>query len=142
MVSLVTHPPSHEHLQETDSTDDSDLSVSEGGQSTQTISMSPLYYATWLGLTDSMDILLRSKLYSIDEQGTFGRTPLAAACERGNLEAVKKLLDNDADFEIAGDNEQAPLHAAACNGHVEILKLLLEKGAKIHSGYDGSKTPL
>ncbi|KAF3029392.1 hypothetical protein E8E15_009450 [Penicillium rubens] len=122
--------------------DNSDLSVFKDGQPAQTLSMSPLYYAAWLGLTDTMDLLLRSNKYSINEQGKFGRTPLVAACERGNLEAVVKLLDSGADLEIAGDNEHTPLQAAACNGHAEVVKLLLEKGLNTHNGSDGSKTPL
>lgn len=124
------------------SADDPDLSTSKDGQTTQTTSMSPLYYTTWLGMIDTMDLLLQSKECPIDEQGNFGRTPLSAACERGHIDAVKKLLDNDADLEIAGDNEHTALHTAACNGHAEIVKLLLEKGAKIHNGSNGSKTPL
>ncbi|CAI7614169.1 unnamed protein product [Penicillium viridicatum] len=122
--------------------DDPDLSISKDGQTTQTTSMSPLYYATWLGLTDTMDLLLQSEKCSIDEQGNFGRTPLSAACQRGRLDAVKKLLDNNAGLKIAGDNGHTPLHTAACSGHAEVVKLLLEKGAKIHNGSDGSKTPL
>ncbi|KUM59493.1 hypothetical protein ACN42_g7648 [Penicillium freii] len=122
--------------------DDPDLSISKDGQTTQTTSMSPLYYATWLGLTDTMDLLLQSEKCSIDEQGNFGRTPLSAACQRGRLDAVKKLLDNNAGLEIAGDNGHTPLHTAACSGHAEVVKLLLEKGAKIHNGSDGSETPL
>ncbi|KAJ5963696.1 uncharacterized protein N7479_003572 [Penicillium vulpinum] len=124
------------------SKDDSDMSVSEDGRTTQTTSMSPLYYATWLDLTDTMDLLLRSKECPIDEQGNFGRTPLVAACERGNLEAAKKLLNNGANLDIAGDNEHTPLHTAACNGHVDIVRMLLEKGNEINNGSDGSKAPL
>ncbi|KAJ5426965.1 hypothetical protein N7465_002035 [Penicillium sp. CMV-2018d] len=131
-----------EEIGSSKSGDDPDLSISKDGQTTKTTSMSPLYYATWLGLTDTMDLLLQSKKCSIDEQGNFGRTALSAACERGRLDAVKKLLDNNADLEIAGGNGHTPLHTAACSGHAELVKLLLDKGAKIHNGSDGSKTPL
>ncbi|OQD68299.1 hypothetical protein PENPOL_c003G10753 [Penicillium polonicum] len=131
-----------EEIRSSKSGDDPDLSISKDGQTTQTTSMSPLYYATWLGLTDTMDLLLQSEKCSIDEQGNFGRTALSAACERGRLDAVKKLLDNNADLEIASGNGHTPLHTAACSGHAEVVKLLLDKGAKIHNGSDGSKTPL
>ncbi|CAI7565786.1 unnamed protein product [Penicillium glandicola] len=124
------------------SKDDLELSDAEDEQNTLTTSMSPLYYATWLGLIDTMDLLLRNKKYLINEQGNFGRTPLAAACERGNLEATKKLLDNDADIDIVSDNGHNALHAAACNGHAEVVTLLLEKGARIYDKSDGSVTPL
>ncbi|KGO77047.1 NACHT nucleoside triphosphatase [Penicillium italicum] len=125
-----------------DNTELADLSMSENKQTAQATSMSPLYYAAWLDLTDTMDLLLQSKNCSINELGNFGRTPLIAACERGNLKAAKKLLEYDADLEMSGDNEHTPLHAAACNGHAEVVKLLLEKGARIRNGSDGSRTPL
>lgn len=73
-----------------------------------------------------------------------GRTLLQRMCAKGNIDEVRRLIEegqniNDADF--AGIT---PLHEAALEGHYEITKILLENGADINiqSGQMDKDTPL
>jgi ankyrin repeat protein len=52
---------------------------------------------------------------------------LGEACEKGNLEDVKRLLSQGADAN-AETNGWTALMQASGEGHAEIVKLLLEKG--------------
>ena len=63
-------------------------------------SAGPVYYAAWLGLTDTVDFLIQERRHDINERGTWGRTPLAGACEKGHLRIAEKLLGNGADATV------------------------------------------
>jgi hypothetical protein len=54
-----------------------------------------------------------------------GCTPLTFACYSGNLEAVKLLLDQGADRNLATLDGYTPLHVASQKGNVEIMRLLM-----------------
>ena len=57
---------------------------------------------------------------------------LILACEQGNVELVKQLLNKDVD--VNGCYEESitsPLHVAAANDHLEVVKELLMKGASV-----------
>ena len=60
----------------------------------------------------------------------YDRMPLSFACDRGNIEVVRALLDAGADVAAADSFYSATAMDWALNkGHVEIVKLLLDRGA-------------
>ena len=69
------------------------------------------------------------------------------AAADGNLETVKKLLDegDDVNSRVRGANDKgrwSPLILAAQNGHLEIVKLLIENGADINAENAYTETAL
>ena len=56
---------------------------------------------------------------------------LVAECEKGNLENVKYLIEQDSNNILIVD--YYPLRAAAWYGHFEVVKYLVEQGADISS---------
>ena len=56
------------------------------------------------------------------------------ACNHGNLDVVKCLLDHGANIDDVGGencNRTTSLMDAACNGHVDVVSLLIERGADL-----------
>src|SRR6056300_1340121 len=68
---------------------------------------------------------------------------LVNAVKNGNVNTVKKLLNNGANVNQA-DNENgiAPLLIASYRGHTEVVKLLLAKGADANKADKNGRTPL
>jgi hypothetical protein len=58
-----------------------------------------------------------------------GWTPLHEACNQGNLDIVKTLIEHNADMNALGYHNNTPLHEAALNTKFECCKYLLEMGA-------------
>ncbi|MER9948738.1 ankyrin repeat domain-containing protein [Mesorhizobium sp. M0047] len=58
-----------------------------------------------------------------------GVTALYIACEGGNVELAKLLIDHGADVNLPVSWQRTPLYAANKAGHAEIVKLLLDNGA-------------
>ena len=50
---------------------------------------------------------------------------LIEACKTGNLEEVKRLIENGADVHTC---DNYPLRMAAIEGHLDIVKYLIRKG--------------
>ena len=68
---------------------------------------------------------------------------LLIACEEGNIDKVKILLENGADVNaVKNGYDESALHLAAQNGHVDVVKVLIDKGSDVNAvDYDG-RTPL
>ncbi len=91
---------------------------------------SPLYYASFLGLFESVVALLEDGADFNLEGGEFGY-PLTAASHSGHIEIVQLLLDKGAKLNagIRGYISTA-LVVASSKGHIGIVQLLLNKGAR------------
>ena len=86
-------------------------------------------------------ISLKTLLESIDVNKTnkYGDTALRFAVEAGQTEAVKLLLNANADPNIANMNGDTPLMDACFEGHIDLVKELLMAGAK-YFGVQNSDT--
>jgi ankyrin repeat protein len=61
----------------------------------------------------------------------FQRTALAAAADRGQLDAVRLLLDRGADQSLASSDGFTALMSAAGNGHAGVVRELAARGADL-----------
>jgi ankyrin repeat protein len=67
----------------------------------------------------------------VNTKTRYGATALSYACDRGNVELVKLLIERGANVNAQDSFYGAtPLTWAADKGHAEIVRLLLEKGAR------------
>ena len=53
------------------------------------------------------------------------------ACERGDFDAARLLLDTGADVNRADEYGMTPLYIACAKGHVNVARLLLDNGAAV-----------
>lgn len=61
-----------------------------------------------------------------------GGSVLIKVCKKGDINELKKLLEEGADVDLTGINKQTPLMFAAMEGHKEIVELLLNTDANVH----------
>jgi hypothetical protein len=73
---------------------------------------------------------------------SFKNVRLINASYNGDLEKVRRLLENGANIEAKDSGGMTPLYIASINGHANIVKLLLEKGTNIEAKEEGGNTPL
>ena len=66
---------------------------------------------------------------TIDEPGMDGITNMHLACESGNEDEVKFLLENGANPNQICHDDWTPLHVSSARGDTSIVKLLLKYGA-------------
>ncbi|GAA3433320.1 hypothetical protein GCM10018954_029230 [Kutzneria kofuensis] len=65
-----------------------------------------------------------------DRDEESGLTPLMSAAGRGDLEAVRELLDSGADIHTMDTRGGGTaLHKAVQGGHIDVVRLLLDRGA-------------
>ena len=95
--------------------------------------------------------ILQENMYALDlalesganpNQVVSGWSALHAACSRGNLEWVKKLLQYSADPDIRNHNGRVPMMEAIAEGHSDIVKELLFQGANPNAKDESGNTPL
>ncbi|MCG2710706.1 MAG: ankyrin repeat domain-containing protein, partial [Thermodesulfovibrionales bacterium] len=74
--------------------------------------------------------------------GCVSMTPLSTAAKRGDINAVKELLNQGADVNEKNDSGNTALMSAALEGHPEAVKFLIEKGADVNAKNNRGWTPL
>lgn len=106
------------------------------------VKVSPVYYASHMGLEKIVELLVRTQNRSPDGQCPSGQTALAAAAYNGHFEVARFLLDNGADVEARDIRGRTALFAACRGGSEQVLQLLLERGASALVTADDGWTPL
>ena len=91
---------------------------------------SPVYYASLLGLTRTVQTLI-TKGADVNERGGVCGNPLQAAACRGESNVVEILLANGAALEFDNGYYGSALEAAAAEGHESVVRLLLERGSNV-----------
>lgn len=74
--------------------------------------------------------------------GLNGYTPLAHACARGHVEAVKVLLQHGSSCHVCVASDDTPLHLAALTGNADVVDVLLDHGAQVDARNEYGETPL
>lgn len=91
---------------------------------------------------EKMISIVKENPECINENLSFAGTYLHIAANKGNLEAVKKLLELGFDINAEGGISNAtPIHDAAYEGHLEIVKYLVENNSKLDES-EHDKNPL
>jgi ankyrin repeat protein len=103
---------------------------------------SPLFYASLLGLDDTVRSLSENRKSDVNHIDGRNRTAVQAACSMGHLTSIRTLLACGADVAIANNGGWTPLNLAANSGHIEVIKVLLEKSADISVANNNRWTPL
>jgi ankyrin repeat protein len=67
---------------------------------------------------------------------------LSNASMIGDLEKVKRAIENGADVNVKRNGGWTPLRLASSHGHKAVVSLLLEKGANVDAKSDSGDTPL
>lgn len=89
--------------------------------------LKPLHVLAYFGLGNYVEVLCR-RGFNLDAEDSGGRTPLSYACERGHLELVCLLLDNEASASITSTRGIAPIHYACKSELPAVVRRLLEAG--------------
>lgn len=61
----------------------------------------------------------------VDLKNAAGKTKLHLATERGDLAAIKILLDMGASIDVQDRKLYSPLHTACLQGHTDVVRYLL-----------------
>lgn len=65
------------------------------------------------------------------------------ACEKGNLEGIKSLIEKNPDLiNITDKDKYTPLHRACYSNNIEVVKYLIQKGANISAKTEMQWEPL
>ena len=89
----------------------------------------PVYQAASLGNGNAVLGLLLANGADPNVAMANGRTPLMAASRRGDVEAMRLLIDAQAEVDAKNGRGETALTLAAGNGNPEAVRFLLERGA-------------
>lgn len=79
---------------------------------------------------------------NLEARNADGRPALCLFAHRGDMNAVRTLLDLGANINVVGPDKHTPLFEACMQSHKEMAQLLLERGADIHLPNSRSDTVL
>ncbi len=102
--------------------------------------VTPLYITAQEGHLDAAEALLT--LGANQQAAINGATPLHAACQIGNNELVKQLIQAGAALNQQCLQGGTPLFSAAQHNRVEVARTLLDHGADVHLACQDGATPL
>lgn len=102
----------------------------------------PLYYASLVGLSETVRCLLQDVGVGIDARGGGAGTALQAASAEGHKSIVELLIDKGANVNAQGNLYSNALQAASIKGHESIVELLLEKGADVNAQIEKNENAL
>jgi len=89
--------------------------------------------------TNVFNLLLQTRDMKLDARSRNGDTALMLAAYKGNMAAVRALLDKGAEPNQTG---WTALHYAAASGHNDIVQLLLDRYAYIDAESPNQTTPI
>jgi ankyrin repeat protein len=106
----------------------------------------PLHWATGMGHTDIMKVLLDRFKVPVDIANANNGTPLHVAASQARPECVEILINHGADLNARVKDGATPLHFACFKGqkqgHLECIKMLLEKGCDPNAEMKNHATPM
>ncbi|KAM9446796.1 uncharacterized protein Hap1MRO34_023284 isoform 1-T1 [Clarias gariepinus] len=82
------------------------------------------------------------RLHSIHKRNKFGETHVHLAVMKGDLQAVKNMIEVGASVNLADNAGWTPLHEAVLGGYDTIAETLLKAGARVNSVGQEGITPL
>ncbi len=68
--------------------------------------------------------------------------PLNDAAKEGDLDGVKRLIEEGANIEVRDASSSTPLYNAVDGGHRDVAKFLILKGANVNVNCENGNTPL
>lgn len=89
-----------------------------------------------------VDIVPHRIAVDIELSDGYGHTPLIQAALKGDVAAVRRLLDSGAVIDAKAGNGDTALHKAAYTGHMEVVEILLAGGAGVSTVCSSKYTPL
>ena len=69
-------------------------------------------------------------------------TALIAAAQKGHLQFIQPLIDNEAKVNMGDKNNRTAIHWACQKGNLDVVKLLVENGIEVNKGNDEGYTAL
>ncbi|EGX53213.1 hypothetical protein AOL_s00006g591 [Orbilia oligospora ATCC 24927] len=104
----------------------------KSGEWTREKRVSALYYASFGGLTNTVNYLLSQGADVNARDGKYGNA-LQGASSEGHEKTVELLLGEGADVNAQGGEYGNALQAASSRGHEKTVELLLGKGAEVNA---------
>jgi ankyrin repeat protein len=136
-VSPTRAPKEHDHTSE-----EPGAKVNFGREFKFSSTRTVLSYIAQHGNERVLADLLTTGKFMHDSQDKDGQTPLLRAVESGNEATLRLLLENGADIEAKGADEESLLFQAVKAEKEAVTRLLIDKGADIETKDKGGETPL